>query len=223
MRCQYPLLYAFMLLPICAVADPEISPEKAALRPLSPAVLQQVQGASHVVLAAQVSQTPEPSQEALRQELSVLQQEVNQLILQPIMATSKLKLSNIQSVTPDNVSDQDARRHFDKSKMARVQSRLASVRQHRQNLEAHMQEHAGEDRVAQLRAIPGIVSNLEDDLTAALNAPDGPDLEKLASLRERLQTKSYAEFHEEQDRHARENGETIPEPTPTISTITHHR
>lgn len=223
MRCQYPLLYAFMLLPICAVADPEISPKNATLRPLSPAVLQQIQGASHAVLATQVSQTLDPKQEALRQELNALQQEVDQLISQPIMATQELKLSTAQPVVSDSTHDQNSRRHFDKSKLARVQNRLTNVRQHRQNLEAHMQEHAGEDRVAQLHAMPRAVSNLEDDLSAALSAPDGPDLEKLASLRGRLQTKSYAELHEEQDRHARENGETIPEPTPTISTITHHR
>lgn len=223
MRCQYPLLYALMLLPLYAVADPAISPEKAALRPLLPAQIQQIQGVSHAVLAAQVSQTPDQRQEALRQELSALQQEVDQLLSQPTVAASELKLSNAQPAIPDNASEQNPQRHFDKSRLAKVQNRLASVRQHRQNLEAHVQEHAGEERAEKLRALPGAVSNLEDDLTEVLNAPDGLDPDKLAALRDRLQTKTYAELHEEQERHARENGEFIPEPTPTISTITHHR
>lgn len=221
-RLNLQLLIFILLLPLPSIADPAISPEKAVLRPLPSAQIHQIQSLGHAVLAAQASQTLDPSQEALRQELSALRQDIDQLVLPPTISTQDLKLSNGHAAVPGEQIENPQRR-FDKSKLSAVQKRLTSVQQHRQKLETYIQEHASEEKAEQWRALPGAVAHLEDELVEALNAPDGPDLGKLSALRSRLQPKSYMELREEQERQARENGETIPEPTPTITTISHHR
>lgn len=271
MRCSYSLLFIFMLLPLHAVADTAVSSEKAALHPLSPVQIQQIQGVSHAVLAAQGSQIPDPQKEALRQEIKALGVALDEAVLAitttppklnyakqkveirnpsgqarlinnnqapiviqsggelSIQKTAPLPADSVASVEETPVTHEPVhgipqeRVQFDKNSLSKVQNHLASVRQHRQSLEAQVQEHAGENNADEMRALPASVAHLENDLSDALNSPDGPDVGKLVVLRDRLKPKTYAELRKEQQHLARENGESIPEPTPTFSTITKHR
>ncbi len=66
---------------------------------------------------------------------------------------------------------------------------------------------------------------LQDEVNSAINISSvtSADATRLNALRDRLRPKTLTEVMAERNTALREAGQQVPEPTPSISTITHHR
>jgi hypothetical protein len=179
--------------------------------PLAPEEIRVIQGLGQAVLAARQGETSDPVEDDLRNEMKELGAALERSIG---TATPKIQLR-----TGDGARQQESARD---DRYAKVRSRLAAVRQRAERLRASPRSG---DAVRSMRSADLLskAAQLNDEIGAALDSPDAERAAQLARLRERLRPKTLLEVLAEQEAAAREAGEPIPEPTPTISTIVQHR
>lgn len=267
-------LTAFLCASVCAAGAMAETDDAAkakglpAFGQLAPVDLQTIQGLGHAVLAAQQGATPDPAQEALRNDMKALGVALDQGLAAILTTPPKLQLGKGRTVRalsggtqsfraaasnrqyqviigPDGqVTQQEVPSMLEASAVpetavlvrphapqetsagdehfAAVRGRLAAVRQ-RTGLPAASSQPYDEVRSVHTATLLSKSSALHDELEAALAAPSADNASRLANLRERLRPKTLPEVLAERQAADRQAGESIPEPTPTISTITRHR
>lgn len=230
--------------------------------PLSPAEMESIQGLGRTVLAAQQSATPDPTQEALRNDLLAMSAALDQALAAIVKTPPQLHgegrtiraipsatvqtlhadTKNLEfrvSVGPDGQLTQQTtpslpeanaafeaptlRAHAPREAidgidhLAAVRGMLATAKQHAAQMTAAPQPTNEVQKIhnAHLLAKSKV---LHEEMEAMINATASDDATKLAQLRERLHPKNLREMFAKH-----EAGKQIPEPTPTISTLTRHR
>lgn len=207
-------------------ASPSETPSSAKpiYGPLSAELRGQIQAIGQGVLSAKAAQQPTAEELALLQTLHGLAASLDQAIkfTQP-MLKPQLNLG----AGPSAPATHDTLRYANRTKLdAQVGAKLDQLRQQRRDIDALPAGDAtGPDRAGHLRHLSEQAGVLQQDVENALAlADDNERAARLRDLRQRLQSRTLAEWWQDRKDEAQQVGTPLPAAdTPTLSTQIRHR